>query len=636
MVADHTGSDRNNDGYDSLQVWDDLLTNNTVQINPFGFTFNADEVTPTATVDSSSGDPMIHGLGGTVTTMVYDEGCTMNISDTSVAHAAVWQTNPTKVMALYGTFGAGRFCAIGDSSVVEDATSSQGTTYAGWTTPVDNGYCAINGTVWLLAASTNNTSQAPSVTTSAAGGLGTTNATLNGSLNPNGQTATAQFEYGLTTNYNNLVALTGTFTGSNSIAVSTNLTGLTPGTTYHFRLDATNASGLALGADQSFTTVSTNSGGATNFTGILAGWDFSALTGGANNFGASPLAPNTNAPNLAITGLARGGGVGTTGTAAARGWGGNTFNSSSEAAAVSANEFATFSFTADNGFTVSFSSVSPFCYRHSSTGPASGELQYQLGNGPFTDIAALSYASSSSSGAALAAVDLSGIAALQNVPAGTNITFRIINWGGTSTGGTWYLFDTTNSTALDFAVQGALTATTTPVTNTAPVFTAPIAGTNFVISAGINLAVSCVATDADTPAQTLAYALLAGPTNAMLNASNGNFLWRPLVAQANSTNPVQVVVTDNGSPSLSATNRFTISVNPLTFPTLASVSIVGGQFQGVVYGPAGPDYAVQVSTNLAGGAWTTFLISNSAALPFAFTDTNAYQAHQFYRILIGP
>src|SRR5207244_1092145 len=33
------------------------------------------------------------------------------------------------------------------------------------------------------------------------------------------------------------------------------LTGLTPGTTYHFRAAATNGGGLALGSDQSFTTV---------------------------------------------------------------------------------------------------------------------------------------------------------------------------------------------------------------------------------------------------------------------------------------------------------------------------------------------------------------------------------------------
>jgi len=158
-------------------------------------------------------------------------------------------------------------------------------------------------------------------------------------------------------------------------------------------------------------------------------------------------------------------GVGTGGTAAARAWGGNTFNSASEAAAVSANQFATFGFTVSNGFTASLTSVSPFCYRHSSSGPPNGALQYQVGNGAFTDITNLSYSSSSSSGASLGAIDLSGITGLQNVPAGTNVTFRIVNWGATSSGGTWYIFDVTNSTAIDFAIQGTIT----PI-NTGPVY----------------------------------------------------------------------------------------------------------------------------------------------------------------------
>jgi len=35
-----------------------------------------------------------------------------------------------------------------------------------------------------------------------------------------------------------------------------------------------------------------------------------------------------------------------------------------------------------------------------------------------------------------------------------NVTFRIVNWGGTSASGTWYIFDVANSTAPDFVVQG--------------------------------------------------------------------------------------------------------------------------------------------------------------------------------------
>ena len=61
-------------------------------------------------------------------------------------------------------------------------------------------------------------------------------------------------------------------------------------------------------------------------------------------------------------------------------------------------------------------------------------------------------------------IDLSGIAALQDVGAGTNVTFRIVNWGGTSSGGTWYIFDVANSTALDFEVRGTVSPAVDPLT----------------------------------------------------------------------------------------------------------------------------------------------------------------------------
>jgi hypothetical protein len=556
MVADHTRSDRNNDGSDSLTVWNDLFNNNSVKTAPFGFTFNADDQTPTATVDTSASDPIIHGIGGTVTTLKYDQGCTMSITDASICHAAVWNLNPTEVMALYGTFGAGRFVAIGDSSVTEDATSSSGTTYNGWTTPNDNGYCAINGTVWLLGTNSASTNTPPSVTTGSAASIGTNAATLNATVNPDGQNTSVRFLYGLGTNYNFSTNLTGVLSGTTAQAVSATIGGLTPGTiyhfaaaatnlsgsvtgldqtfstatlvlsapavttvnasgvttnsatlngtvnpnnqnttvqflyglttnytfvtnlpvvlsggspqsvsaaisgltpatTYHFALSATNNSGSITGLDLTFTTANTNSGGGggTNFTGILAGWDVS----GSTNFGASPLPPSSNAPNISVIGLTRGSGLTTVPTAASRGWGANGWSQSSAAAGITANQFATFALTLTNGSAMSISGISRFDYRRSGSGPTNGLLQYQLGAGAFTDIATVTYSNSASSGASLGAIDLSGISALQNISAGTTVTFRLVNYNATGSGGTWYVFDVANSTALDFSISGSVT-----------------------------------------------------------------------------------------------------------------------------------------------------------------------------------
>lgn len=39
ITADHQHSDRNGDGVDSVDVWNDLFQNNQVQPDPFGFIF---------------------------------------------------------------------------------------------------------------------------------------------------------------------------------------------------------------------------------------------------------------------------------------------------------------------------------------------------------------------------------------------------------------------------------------------------------------------------------------------------------------------------------------------------------------------------------------------------------------------
>ena len=133
----------------------------------------------------------------------------------------------------------------------------------------------------------------------------------------------------------------------------------------------------------------------------------------------------------------------------------------------------------------------------------------------------------------------------------------------------------------------------------------------------------------------MTYSLPTGPTNATLGASSGIFTWRPLVTQARSTNPVMVVVRDNGSPSLSATQSFNVTVNPLTAPTVAVPIFTGGQVGFSISGQVGPDYAVQASSNLLD--WSTLFITNSPAMPFSWADTNAGASPLlFYRIKSGP
>jgi hypothetical protein len=157
---------------------------------------------------------------------------------------------------------------------------------------------------------------------------------------------------------------------------------------------------------------------------------------------------------------------------------------------------------------------------------------------------------------------------------------------------------------------------------------------NQTVNVGQTVAFTASATDTDSPSQTLTFALLAGATNATLNTNSGAFSFRPLVTQANWTNGFTLKVSDNGTPSLSATQSFTVTVNPITQPGLGSISLAGGQISFNISGQSGPDYAIETSTNLT--QWNNVFITNSPALPFTWTDTMTNSPQRFYRVKLGP
>ena len=93
----------------------------------------------------------------------------------------------------------------------------------------------------------------PVVMTNAATNITASSATLNGSLDPHGLTTTVFFQYGTTTNYGSATAMQSQ-TGNTYRNITANINGLTPHTTYHFRMVATNAGGTRMGSDRTFTT----------------------------------------------------------------------------------------------------------------------------------------------------------------------------------------------------------------------------------------------------------------------------------------------------------------------------------------------------------------------------------------------
>jgi hypothetical protein len=95
----------------------------------------------------------------------------------------------------------------------------------------------------------------PVVSTGNATAITPTSATLNGTLNPEGQATTYYFEYGPTTSYGSqTTTAAGGGSATAGVKVLAPIAALTPNTTYHYRLVATNASGTVLGSDVSFKT----------------------------------------------------------------------------------------------------------------------------------------------------------------------------------------------------------------------------------------------------------------------------------------------------------------------------------------------------------------------------------------------
>jgi hypothetical protein len=229
-----------------------------------------------------------------------------------------------------------------------------------------------------------------------------------------------------------------------------------------------------------------------------------------------------------------------------------------------------------------------------------------------------------------------------NLPSGVTATFAAnpITGGAntlTLTASNTVTSGTSNVTII--ATCGLLSHTTTIALtlnsiippNTPPML-APIASQT--VNVGQTVAFTASATDTDQPPQTLAFALLAGTTNATLNTNSGAFSFRPLVTQANSTNNFMLAVSDNGTPPLSATQSFSVIVNPLPLPQLASGGWNNGQFVLQVGGQSGPDYAIETSTNLT--QWRAVFRTNSPVMPFSWQDLAATNSAGFYRVIVGP
>lgn len=157
MISNHSGSDRNNDGWDSPAIWNDLMSTNSVRANPFGITITLNNFSETTSNRlSATTNPILNGSQGAVTQLKYSAGASMSINTTAnaTAQGLIWRGSSSQgtsnIMCASATFGTGRVVVIGDSSPADDGTGASGDTlYPGWTELASHSRLHLNASLWL-------------------------------------------------------------------------------------------------------------------------------------------------------------------------------------------------------------------------------------------------------------------------------------------------------------------------------------------------------------------------------------------------------------------------------------------------------------------------------------------------------
>lgn len=225
-----------------------VLVMNTRHVNPYTdmthvtveFRIKGKPVVKTNAADGvSSTSAVVNGevnASGYPTVVLFEYGLTNSYGSTvSVSQSPVEGYLPVQVSANLGGLDANKTYHYRISATNQGGTSvGQDATFK-----------------------TSGNGGAPIAVTLAATNVGPCSATLNGTINPGGASAWAEFEYGLTTAYGNNWPLNTEYTGDQPVTVNLNLSKnyLTPNQTYHYRINAYRLgfTDVSYGADMTFT-----------------------------------------------------------------------------------------------------------------------------------------------------------------------------------------------------------------------------------------------------------------------------------------------------------------------------------------------------------------------------------------------
>jgi putative Ig domain-containing protein len=160
------------------------------------------------------------------------------------------------------------------------------------------------------------------------------------------------------------------------------------------------------------------------------------------------------------------------------------------------------------------------------------------------------------------------------------------------------------------------------------------------ISSGQSLTFTNVVNDPDLPPNVLTFTLVGGPTGASLDSASGVFSWLPDNSQAPSTNNMSVIVADNGTPSLSATQSFKVFVT-VGGPQITGIHLIDSTHLSMAWSSvSGHVYHLQGCDNLTNlpGCWQT-IVGSQVTASGSTTQSNpiAISGNQrFYRVVEGP
>jgi len=168
------------------------------------------------------------------------------------------------------------------------------------------------------------------------------------------------------------------------------------------------------------------------------------------------------------------------------------------------------------------------------------------------------------------------------------------------------------------------------VPNTAPTLAAI---SNRVVTLGQHLSLTVCGSDSDVPAQTLTYTLTNAPAGAQIGAGSGVLTWTPSNAPA--TNTFTIVVSDNGTPSLTASRAFTVTV--VLPPALGGFTVSGSDLNFRWLSALGVRYQVESKSDLNDPEWTPEGgVRDGTGGILTISTPLDEDAHRFFRLRVLP